>query len=121
MEKMRKAFGLGEVRQGGGWVQRLGAAAGGSAAAVAAAGTAGCVLAAWTTAGWLAAAAAACMPATPHKVSHTLTLSSSTLPPPNPQVVWGEAFDAEAQARKKAEAGEARRAAEKEAYERREA
>ena len=37
------------------------------------------------------------------------------------QVVWGEAFDGEAQARKKAEAAEARRAAEKDAYERREA
>lgn len=37
------------------------------------------------------------------------------------QVVWGEAFDEEAQARKKAERIEERKAQEKEAYERREA
>lgn len=36
------------------------------------------------------------------------------------QVVWGEAFDAEAQARKKAERIEERKKEEKEAYERRE-
>jgi hypothetical protein len=37
------------------------------------------------------------------------------------QVVWGEAFDPEAQARKKEQRIEERKAQEKEAYERREA
>jgi hypothetical protein len=49
-------------------------------------------------------------------------LADSALPPAHnmQQVVWGEAFDPEAQARKKTERIEAQRAEEKAAYERRE-